>query len=466
MTENVAAHSHPGKGGEKEALPCAYTRLRARLRRITGKKRLKNCGVLKCRQDFGVRVAGEGDGRTARAVGVMTCNSVHICPVCSRRIRARRMVQLSRALRGGLEAHPQAFWVMLSVTFRHFKGLRLGWLRDCLMRAWRMTRQQRQVRKLFDSHVLASARAIEVTFGSSGWHPHVHVCLLTTAWSPRDKRVLLETYLRSFAACACKKITGTLYKKKRATKEKPAHTVVTHGVVAWDVESYRKWLAYFTEYKGNAIRWSRCQACKGAGCTSCHGSGEARLYRGDGGGKLEEYLTDIGLELSLGATKSTHAEASLTPWQIAERAVGGSEVDRERWDEYERAMHGTRCIELDERAAALAVEEEKRYPATDAELLKGGAVGEVSFEGAELVGKTSVYVDLDPEFLRIVRDYERVHVHATWMWLEAARTSPAPLTAASIRDAVDRCIYGMVCALRDLGVAGYARPKAVVAFGT
>lgn len=384
---------------------------------------------------MGVWVQGVEGKRSASAVGILTCGSVHICPVCARRIRTRRMVQLSKALRGGLEACPRAAWNMISVTARHHRGMRLSWFRDVVMRGWRRCRQMGSVQRIFKNRVQASARAFEVTFSfENGWHPHLHIALLTTDWTERERKVLALTFLRSCAAEACDKMKGIVTKTNRK-----GMTKTTHEVIAWDVASYRKWLAFFTEYQAHAIKWS-----------------SKKLSRGDDSRALEAYLTDIGLELSMGATKTTHAEGSRTPWQIAEAAVSGDERAKALWWEYENAIKGTRCIELDDRAAAFA-ESASIARACDevtGELSTSEQIDE-AFKNAETTGADGCFAELDPEMMPIVREYERhIDPRATMMWLEAAAATRGPLTAASIRDSVDACIRGMVESLRQWRAVG------------
>src|SRR5277367_237769 len=173
---SLTAYSSVDKPSRTAAIALSMATLRARLRAVTTLRRLRMCGVVKCRSVMGVWVRGGEGKRVATAAGILVCGSVHVCPVCARRIRTRRMVQLSAALRGGLEACPSHAWRMLSVTFRHYAGMRLKWLRDCLMRAWRRCRQNGYVQRIFKNRVEASARAFEVTHSfENGWHPHLHI---------------------------------------------------------------------------------------------------------------------------------------------------------------------------------------------------------------------------------------------------------------------------------------------------
>lgn len=331
---------------------------------------------------MGVVVTGDDKGRKARAFGVLRCNSIHACAVCSRAIRARRMAELTKVLRGGLELHKALVWRMLSLTVRHDAGMSLEQTRKGLMRAWRRTRQNGSVQRIFRRLVRGSVRSIEVTFGENGWHPHLHVGVLTAAWSATEEATLLRVWQD-----ACEIELG-----KRGRPD-DAHAIV----------------------------WSA-----------------RKLARGDGGATLERYLTDIGLEFSTVSTKTTRRTSSRTPWQILDSASEGNTRDVARWREYEWAMKGARCIELDARAKAFA--KDAPIPMTRGET---GPCDELSFESAEVVGATTVRVELHPEMLAIVRRYERVDRRATLLWLEAA-AAPGPLTVAGVTERIDACLRWMV----------------------
>jgi hypothetical protein len=117
------------------------------------------------------------DGRAvAGFAGLMRCGSVWSCPECSRKIAARRQVELEEAcaawerLGGALG--------MLTLTVSHRQGQSLksvwdavsaGWARVTSGAAWK--RQQRTF------GVEGWHRVVEVTHGANGWHCHIHVVL-------------------------------------------------------------------------------------------------------------------------------------------------------------------------------------------------------------------------------------------------------------------------------------------------
>lgn len=371
--------------------------LRAKLRRVTGIRRVRLCAVTKCRCEFGVTVSGEGKARRATPIGVLTCNSVWVCPSCSMRIRARRMSQLSRALRAGLDAHPDHRWQMVTFTARHHDAMPLAWLRKGLMRAFRRMRQSGSVARIMKRRIAGTVRAVEITFSFvNGWHPHIHLGMLTTEWTDDER----ETLSRVWQEC-CERELSTAARPDRE-----------HG-----------------------IYWSK-----------------KTLRRGDGGTKLEAYLTDIGLELSHVSTKTARRTDSRTAWQIAEAAGEGHEWAIKLWREYEQATKGARAIELDDRAAAFAADATANARAIDEDVGEVSGDLDAAFANAPTVGEPSVYVELDAELLRYVREYERIDPRATSLWLEAA-ASPGPLTVRDVEARIDECIRWMIAVCRRFEAA-------------
>jgi len=82
---------------------------------------------------------------------------------------------------------------MLTLTIRHAAPMPLeATLR--LRKAWRRTRQRGSVQRLWKDHVTASVRAVEIPDGKHGWHPHLHVLVLSTVWSDDDMKIVRDTW--------------------------------------------------------------------------------------------------------------------------------------------------------------------------------------------------------------------------------------------------------------------------------
>jgi hypothetical protein len=122
-------------------------------------------------------------------VGVLTCHKIWECPVCGMRIRAARAKELEHVItwhrtRWG----EQSAW-MLTLTVRHALGHDLRQMRKGLAQAWGrfITGGAWQAMKKQLGYV-GMVRALEVTHGPHGWHPHLHILFLTQQPAPEDFR--------------------------------------------------------------------------------------------------------------------------------------------------------------------------------------------------------------------------------------------------------------------------------------
>jgi len=138
-----------------------------------------------------VQVQQMGDG-SRRVSGVLSCGSVWGCPVCSQRICSHRADELQSVIkewRGEVS--------MVTLTVRHGLGQSLKKIRKGVANAWRKVWQGKRaklLRELF--HVKHSIRALEVTHGENGWHPHLHVLVLgNTAPEPAALEYLRELWI-------------------------------------------------------------------------------------------------------------------------------------------------------------------------------------------------------------------------------------------------------------------------------
>jgi len=106
--------------------------------------------------------------------GLRTCDSPWACPVCAPTLAERR----GEALAGTLEQfHEAGFRIVHAVlTVRHTKGEALVDVFGALADAWRYMTKNRAFRPHWEG--LGYARAIEVTYGRNGWHPHAHLTLV------------------------------------------------------------------------------------------------------------------------------------------------------------------------------------------------------------------------------------------------------------------------------------------------
>jgi hypothetical protein len=121
-----------------------------------------------------VLYADEAGGHRVGFGGLRTCDSPWACPVCAPSLAERRGEALARTLE---HFHEMGFRIVHAVlTVRHTKGESLVDVFGALADAWRRMGKDRAFRPYWEG--LGYARAVEVTFGKNGWHPHAHLALV------------------------------------------------------------------------------------------------------------------------------------------------------------------------------------------------------------------------------------------------------------------------------------------------
>lgn len=108
--------------------------------------------------------------------GLQVCASVWACPVCAAKISERRRAELvtAVALAKSMGLHVK----LLTLTVPHGIGDDLPMLLEQIRKSWRSTSTSRagqKLRKLLG--IKGTIRALEVTYGENGFHPHLHVLL-------------------------------------------------------------------------------------------------------------------------------------------------------------------------------------------------------------------------------------------------------------------------------------------------
>ncbi len=105
--------------------------------------------------------------------GVQTCGSVWHCPVCANKIAEQRRAELFAGMATHRAQGGRCY--MLTLTFPHRIDQDLA---ECLeglrkaLKTFKASRQWRTVRERIGFK--GTVRALEVTHGENGWHPHTH----------------------------------------------------------------------------------------------------------------------------------------------------------------------------------------------------------------------------------------------------------------------------------------------------
>lgn len=152
-------------------------RLRHALRRASGKilksERVCTCG----QQAIGGTVSLHVKGRQAHFSGVETCGSVWNCPVCAAKITEGRKEDIEAVLKAHREAGGQAYMATLTIPHHAFQQPKE--LRQAVSGAYRKVKSGKRWLTAREGYQwLGDIRALEVTHGENGWHPHLHVLFL------------------------------------------------------------------------------------------------------------------------------------------------------------------------------------------------------------------------------------------------------------------------------------------------
>lgn len=110
---------------------------------------------------------------------LVACGSVWVCAVCAARITELRRRELEQAIGVAREQGLQV--VLVTLTIRHHAGDDLRPLSDVLLSAWRSVVEGRAGQRLRGLGMVGFVRALEVTHGKHGWHPHLHVLMFLSA---------------------------------------------------------------------------------------------------------------------------------------------------------------------------------------------------------------------------------------------------------------------------------------------
>ena len=215
--------------------------------------------------------------------GLYRCGDVWLCPDCSAKIAAGRRDELAKAT---IEASRQGMsGCLITYTFPH---TRADVLRDMLTQFAKARAKLRGCRpwRRFTSRwkITGEVKALEVTHGANGWHPHGHVATFIDGQVPEERRALFQDELFEAWRTAC----------IRADLPAPS---VEHGLhVLWFEDA----ADMATDY---VAKWSSIQELTGAQ------SKEGRV-------------------------------AGRNPWQLLADYAGGDEEAGRLWLEFSAAFHG------------------------------------------------------------------------------------------------------------------------------
>ena len=134
--------------------------------------------------------------------GLVTCGSVWVCPLCASKIQERRRQEVAAAIlhAAKIERAP----VMVSFTFPHRVDQPLALLLRLQSEAIAYMRGRRQyMAAMLRVGNAGRIRALEVTHGLNGWHPHTHELLFV---DPKMPAAWLRETLAGLWLKACTRV--------------------------------------------------------------------------------------------------------------------------------------------------------------------------------------------------------------------------------------------------------------------
>ena len=143
---------------------------------LLGKHRVSSCQKV---PSYGVQNSGKSMGVSknsngqAHFHGVGSCGDVWACPVCAQKVAAGRREEVLHAMRQHREAG--GVCILVTFTFAHTRADELSVLVPGFCKALSRLKASRAYKRVRDllGHS-GSIRALEVTHGGNGWHPHCH----------------------------------------------------------------------------------------------------------------------------------------------------------------------------------------------------------------------------------------------------------------------------------------------------
>lgn len=279
--------------------------LREGLSWVTNDKGLKGCGRSAIAGGVGVVL----NGNVAHMTGLVTCGKIHLCPVCSAKIRAARSEEIDTITGAWQEAgHGLA---MMTLTLRHYRRMPLGTTRkrersglvavqhDAWITAFGSRAGKMWQRLQNDHGVIGYVRVWECTQGGNGWHPHFHVLLfLDRPWT-RDRADAFEAAARDRWLRSVQKAGGYRPNDRGVKVDVPRPE---------DARQFSRYLFKNQDGKARFERWTP------------------------------------GAELARADLKTGQQDGSRMPFEVAQGAAAGLADDVPLWHEYEYAAHGIRAM--------------------------------------------------------------------------------------------------------------------------
>jgi hypothetical protein len=255
--------------------------------------------------------------------GIKTCGSVWACLLCAAKIRAGRAAEVDHLIKAHLAAGGHS--TFLTFTLPHYASDDLLSLWEAMTRGCELATSGGGYQSLKARYgILGFIKAVEVTVGLNGWHPHLRVVIFHDTPLNEDD--------------------GSL-----------------------------------TEFKGRFLeRWARYIDRELNRAVSLYHGVDAEIVRDEEG--IGSYVSKINLELTRSDLKESRGEKGRTPWQVGvDAADTGDAHHTARWKEWVTVSHSRRALSISP-AIRDAYPPHETADMTDEELAQAEQDGEIELD--------------------------------------------------------------------------------------
>lgn len=315
------------------------------VQKLLPKERVKSC--LRCRIDKTKEVSVKYNVSTRKAHygNLQRCGSVWCCPNCSPKISEQRKNELKQAIERH-ERHKGGLY-MLTLTIPHYMWNNLELLllgfRGALKRFFSGTRKAKAI--WADMGKIGHIKALEVTYGKNGWHPHYHILVFTKKELPEgyDLTPLTELWQNS---CRLAKLPIPNEKYGLDFRKGEYSEYVTKW--GWNIESEMTKGHIKKGTAGNMTAWDllKCYAFGDGDDVEKYGKlfqEFARCFKGS-----QQLHWSRGLKSMFGIGEKTDEQIADETQQNAEEIY---DLNRELWRlicKYQRKADFLHCVEYDQ----------------------------------------------------------------------------------------------------------------------
>ncbi len=195
---------------------------------------------------------GDNGGYVA---GVETCGSVWVCPVCAAKISEGRRKDVAECLDAHVMTAGNVFMGLFTIPHHYEESCAA--LRDTVSGAWSKFiagKAWKDARRRFG--ITGYIRALEVTHGKNGWHPHIHTLFLTRHLASFEVE-LLRIWLAERWATIVKRISGKTVNVNAGFGFQKACSISAAGdyVAKWGVDSEIAKAGQKVSRKGGRSPW-------------------------------------------------------------------------------------------------------------------------------------------------------------------------------------------------------------------